>query len=1185
MNRFPCKAPSGRALACLGLLTAGAFAAMPAPVAVPVSSVRELPEVVVTRSVNLLPNPSFERGPGRSLPEYWSRFGELGQACLASRFEEGVSVDGKRCARIAAGEALRIPTEYPSLPKEDFVLSAYVRLPEGTPAGKTRCTLGLWVKVDVDDGRPKPETWEKAVVLTHDWQRVVVSAKVDRVLKYNRWGIVGALFEARISALGGDMLVDAVQLEQNTQATDFAGEPRVDLGVVPPSPEQDELALVMRALQTPPARAPATTRPGEMSLTVSSPAQASGRVFARGGVPFARGALFRGDRVRLVDANGRDVPLQTQVLARYGLDASVRSLYVVFPANASAKGAFRLRYGGKARAIPATKPRIRVAEDARGVMLTTGPLRLTMSRASFRLFDGVWLDRDKDGRFADRERVINAKGSGGCSAIDDQGQVWDSRRDRPTLVVERAGPLEAVIRVQGWHRESAGRGQLGYIVRVYAYAGSANVRIEHTFENMASPGSPSMLLRGIALDLPLQGHTGTAFGAARQILPPARSQRILQTVRDGEMQCAVTHGDGTDWRKQELDGDFSFGTPAATVSLRVEDFAASYPLAVSVEAGTASIELWPKQDVKLLALSHGLGKTHRMWLGFAPGEESPRLPTGPSRVVANPAQALKTEAFLWGVPPAQSTYPEFETALGSSMALQGAAGETIAARGKFNFGDRLSAGGFWLNSETAFARPWLLHYLRTGDRRLLNTAERAVRHTMDADMDHVTGGQYVHNIHHTLGRRTHNSHNYSEILTLYYMLTGDALALDFARRNAVACRAWVTSRHAKGRGHGWPAWHIAEMADITREKVNIDASLAIATRFRSSIKTVAGKRTSLSDKGGLLYGGTNLNALLRVHRATGNADAKAAFIDELDHTINTVRARGGWSFGGRDLMMVEPMVYGWRLTGDPKYIKLGMEALLKGAANSGARDRDLAMGAPLLAAAAQLGMSLPPALTAQRWGFKRKHTMYIMEREDGPFRASYQRVAAGGKGSEWWFKLTTPDGRLVKDEAFKATDRAEGSFEFPKDGKTGCWKLELHQGYPGMIDFAFSLPDVVLQVEAGMRRSASSPELYWFRVPKNTSGFTIAVRQYYGSGPSAVVVRSPDGAIAGEQRWTPSLAGERKWHEAQIEIPPTARAETWSVLVAVGGQFQMRMTGLPPFVAPTPEALFTPPGWKPARGR
>ncbi|MBT7300528.1 MAG: hypothetical protein HN849_13495, partial [Victivallales bacterium] len=276
---------------------------------------------------------------------------------------------------------------------------------------------------------------------------------------------------------------------------------------------------------------------------------------------------------------------------------------------------------------------------------------------------------------------------------------------------------------------------------------------------------------------------------------------------------------------------------------------------------------------------------------------------------------------------------------------------------------------------------------------------------------------------------------------------------------------------------------------------------------------------------------------------------------------------------------------GWRLTGDPKYIRLGMEALLKGAANSGGRDRDLAMGAPLLAAAAQLGMSLPPALTAQRWGFKRKHTMYIMEREDGPFRASYQRVAAGGKGSEWWFKLTTPDGRLVKDEAFKATDRAEGSFEFPKDGKTGCWKLELHQGYPGMIDFAFSLPDVVLQVEAGMRRSASSPELYWFRVPKNTSGFTIAVRQYYGSGPSAVVVRSPDGAIAGEQRWTPSLTGERKWHEAKIKIPPAMQAETWSVLVAVGGQFQMRMTGLPPFVAPTPEALFTPPGWKPARGR
>ena len=136
-----------------------------------------------------------------------------------------------------------------------------------------------------------------------------------------------------------------------------------------------------------------------------------------------------------------------------------------------------------------------------------------------------------------------------------------------------------------------------------------------------------------------------------------------------------------------------------------------------------------------------------------------------------------------------------------------------------------------------------------------------------------------------------------------------------------------------------------------------------------------------------------------------------------------------------------------------------------------------------------------------------------------------------------------------------------------------------------MIDFSFSSPDAVLKIEASMRRSASSPELYWFRVPKNTSGFTIAVSQYYGNGPSAVVVRRPDGAIAGEQHWTPSPAGERPWHEARIKIPPTTQAETWSVLVAVGGQFQMRMTGIPPFVAPTPEALFTPPDWKPVPAR
>ncbi|OGV72626.1 MAG: hypothetical protein A3K19_23325 [Lentisphaerae bacterium RIFOXYB12_FULL_65_16] len=1179
---------SGRFVAVLWAFPVLAgFAAAPPPISVSAENLRPLPEVKVAVSVNLLPNPSFERGVPGILTEYWSRFGEVNRACVKSGSVDGGAFDGNRSARVAAGETLCIPTEHPGLPKEEFVLSAYVRLADGAPAATTQCRVGLWVKVDVDDGRPKPETWEKVVPVTAEWQRVVLPVKVDRVLDLNRWGIVGALFEARLGAEGGDVLVDAVQLEQNTDATAFAGECVALPGVAAVPPKLDELAVVMRALQAPPEGVPAEAAPGEMPLTVSLPRDASGGVFASGGVPFARGVLFRCEQVRLEDAEGRPVPLQTEVLARYAADGSIRSLYVVFPVMVSGAVAvprFTLRFGGPA-APPVDAARVAVTEGAADVTVVTGPLKLVLSRGSFRLFDGVWFDADGNGEFSDGERVIDASQTGGCRALGDAGEDWDSRRDQPVLVVERAGPVEAVVRAQGWHRDAERRGRLGYIVRVNAYAGSSSLKIEHTFENLTPPAAPALGLSGVTFMLPVGPVADVVTGADTERLPVGGALRVLQTMRGDEVCGAITRDGITEWRDRELDGRFLFTAAHAAVGLRVADFAANAPLAIAVDPDGVSVELWPTREVKTLALSHGVGKTHRMWLGFAAPGGVPELPVGPVRVFPDPARALPTEAFVWGVPPAGSPYPAFEAALGHSFELQGAADEVIAARGKFNVGDCMSRGGFWLNNETAVPRAWFLQYLRTGDRRLFNTAERAVWHTMDVDMDRVTGGQYVHNIHHALGRTTHSSHNYAEILTLHYLLTGDALSLDCARRNAVLCREWVTKKWNTGRGHGWPAWHIAEMCDVTCEKINVDAALAIVKRFRESVKVENGVRTSLSGEGGLLYGGTNLNALLRIHRATGDADARAVFLDELDYTIEHVQAKGEWAFQGRTLMMVEPMVYGWRLTGDRKYVDQGLAALLAGAAASGGRDLDLAMGAPLVAAAAPLGMAEPSTLIAQPWGFKRQHAMFIQEDTDAPLKVEYKRLATGGRSSEWWLKLQAPDGQLVKDEKFAAMGDTAGSFELPADGKVGVWRLDVHQGYPAMVDFAFNVSKVVLQIDPAMWRFVYTPELYWFSVPPEAESFVIAVKQYFGDGPSALVIYGPDGETVQTQRWEPPEAGERPWLEVRIAVPPAARARVWSMLVAVGGQFQLRMDGIPPFVAGTRDAVFTPPMWNGAPGQ
>lgn len=53
-----------------------------------------------------------------------------------------------------------------------------------------------------------------------------------------------------------------------------------------------------------------------LDLTVHSPIAVDGSpATVTGGIPFLRGALFRSDRVRLLDAAGNELPEQTEVLA------------------------------------------------------------------------------------------------------------------------------------------------------------------------------------------------------------------------------------------------------------------------------------------------------------------------------------------------------------------------------------------------------------------------------------------------------------------------------------------------------------------------------------------------------------------------------------------------------------------------------------------------------------------------------------------------------------------------------------------------------------------------------------------------------------------------------------------------------------------------------------------------------
>jgi hypothetical protein len=234
------------------------------------------------------------------------------------------------------------------------------------------------------------------------------------------------------------------------------------------------------------------------------------------GLPFPPGALTTCAQLRRLTEAGAEVPLQAKPLARWP-DGSVRWALLHFQADLQPQmvARYHLEYGPGAQAAPVS-PGVRVAQNGQQYTLETGPLRATFSTAAgFGLLDQVWLNG---------QAMLMDLASDGLVLVDAAGQVFSSRQGAVTAVeVEEAGPLRAVIRVEGDHRAPTGDRLFRYEVRWYAYAGQPWLEMEYTFVNDADADYTE--LRRIGFDL------RPAVGAGRRGLCGAYRD-LYESVED-----------------------------------------------------------------------------------------------------------------------------------------------------------------------------------------------------------------------------------------------------------------------------------------------------------------------------------------------------------------------------------------------------------------------------------------------------------------------------------------------------------------------------------------------------------------------------------------------------------------------------------------------------------------------------
>ena len=366
------------------------------------------------------------------------------------------------------------------------------------------------------------------------------------------------------------------------------------------------------------------------------------------GVALPAGAVNDPSRLRLADAEGRPVPAQFDVQARWA-DGSCKWVLLSLLAGPEAT-AFVLTEDASLPAPEPDRP-VCVLPDTHRFKVITGALEFDLNRHGFTGPAQVMLDVD-----GQSDRISRPADASGLVALDADGEVCTSTGGRVSKVeVERGGPIHAVVAVHGDLRgRRSDTPLLEYCMRLHAFAGSTLVRVVLTVRNPRPSGraddgsrwvmgqSGAVLLKSLAFAfaprLDCGRRTVTLSAEAGKLLdriPMARLLGVYQGSSGGENWFHRTHVNRDNVMPVRFRGyRVRYGEAAIDEGLRaspwiesadtrwavaaaVPAFWENFPAELAVEAdGTIRVGLWPAEWSDLHEIQGGEQKTREFWLYF-----------------------------------------------------------------------------------------------------------------------------------------------------------------------------------------------------------------------------------------------------------------------------------------------------------------------------------------------------------------------------------------------------------------------------------------------------------------------------------------------------------------------------------------------------------------------------------------
>lgn len=583
------------------------------------------------------------------------------------------------------------------------------------------------------------------------------------------------------------------------------------------------------------------------------------------GIPLPRGAVRSPDDLRLDDESGSAIPCQAKQLGLSWPDGSIRWALVQFHATVPARDTARFRLRAEPAAPPVAPARlVTVSETANAVAVDTGAMSFSVSRTDFRIPD-LLIAADEAPvltgcRFeliADREHmtVDEFKASGrpledlASFGLADTGETKWGRVSRDVdygallagpvnIRVEEAGPVRAVLRIE---RAAPKReGDVGFVTRLHAYAGSAVLRVEFVLENYEQflPVDGSAIINGkhirhLALRAGLPSAEDVRFGSDIGSAKIAATESPSLRQLDPQGFSVTSPGGKLLHKGNRAPGWMTLRAGGRDVSVAAKWFWEMAPrgLGYDADSGEIVLELRPRTDIGY-PLAAGRVKTYEFLIGVdVPGRQLNAMARAELRAYPDPEDVVKTGATHRFVPLSDQRFSKYADYVRRTR-------EKAAAHrvyGDIDFGDHIgwNTNARW-NGYHGGTHEWFMFYLASGDPSLFRIAEQETWHSIDVDTQHwgylpgCREAEYARKFDHVCPGPIQYSIKmwvFGEID--YYLLTGKRRVLESLDRNAdylLNCGGVANASYRPERTTSLPFLHLAYIY----EAIGDEAALAAA---------------------------------------------------------------------------------------------------------------------------------------------------------------------------------------------------------------------------------------------------------------------------------------------------------------------------------------------------------------------